>query len=79
MSYLKNVMFWRALIPSILFNFRNLPYNQAIKLPIWIYKMRNLGQSGKIVIESDFIHNGMIQLGFPRAATYPNNGITLEE
>ena len=76
MSYLKNVMFWRALIPSILFNFRNLPYNQAIKLPIWIYKMRNLGQSGKIVIESDFIHNGMIQLGFPRAATYPNNGIT---
>lgn len=66
----------RALIPSIIFNFKNLPFGQAIKLPIYVYKMRCLSQTGTISIESEHIHRGMIQLGFPRAATYPNNGIT---
>lgn len=31
---------------------------------------------GRIVIDSKSIKRGMIQLGFPRAATYPNSGIT---
>lgn len=73
---MKTIRFLRALVPSIIFNFRYLPFKQAVKLPILVYKMRLLRQSGKIVIECDHIHRGMIQLGFPRAATYPNNGIT---
>lgn len=66
----------RALIPSIIFNFRVLPFKQAIKLPILVYKMRLLSQKGKVTIESDNIRTGMIRLGFPRVATYQNNGIT---
>lgn len=76
MNYLKSKRFWIALIPSILFDFRYLPFKQAIKLPVWVYKMRLLSQRGIISIESDRIYSGMIQLGFPRCATYPNNGIT---
>lgn len=76
MSCLKSKRFWRALIPSVIFNFRNLPFHQAKRLPIWVYKMRCLSQKGIISIESNKIYPGMIQLGFPRAATYQNNGIT---
>lgn len=76
MNYLKKRQFWRALIPSLIFNFKYLPFNQAKKLPIWVYKMRCLSQKGSILIDCDKIYSGMIQLGFPRAATYPNTGIT---
>lgn len=76
MNYLNNRHFWRALIPSLIFNFKYLPFNQAKKLPIWVYKMRCLSQKGTILIDCDIIYSGMIQLGFPRAATYPNTGIT---
>lgn len=76
MKLIKNKKIWRALIPSLIFNFRYLPFRQAIKLPILVYKMKNLGQKGTISIESEKIYTGMICLGFPRAATYPNNGIT---
>lgn len=76
MKLWRDKKFWRALIPSIIFDFRYLPFNQAKKLPILVYKMKKLSQKGKIVIESDVIKTGMIQLGFPRASTYPNTGIT---
>ena len=76
LKYLKNPIYWRALFPTIIFNFRFLPFNQAVKLPIWVYKMRLLSQKGSISIKCDHLRTGMIQLGFPRCATYPNNGIT---
>lgn len=76
MRYWVKIRYLKALIPSLLFNFRNLPFRQARKLPIWVYKMRILSQKGTVKIECEHIHTGMIQLGFPRAATYPNNGIT---
>lgn len=66
----------RSLIPSIIFNLKYLPFKQAVKLPILVYKKRILSQKGKIVIENDHFYTGMIRLGFPRAATYPNTGIT---
>ena len=66
----------RALIPSVIFNFKYLPLKQAIRLPVMIYKPRFLALKGKVSIESDRISTGMIQLGFPRAATFPNSGIT---
>lgn len=73
---LKNKQFLRSLIPSIIFNLRYLPFNQAKKLPILVYKMKLLEKKGKIIIESEKIFKGMIQLGFPRAATFPDNGVT---
>lgn len=76
LKYLRNKRLWRALIPSIIFNFKYLPFKQAMKLPIWVYKLKVISQKGTISIDSDYIHSGMIQLGFPRAATYPNSGIT---
>lgn len=78
MKYLGNKTFWRALIPSLIFNFKNLPFNQAKKLPIWVYKMRCLSQKGKIIIDSDNIHTGMVRLGFFTSALYPDAGITIQ-
>lgn len=72
---LVNPRMWRAIMPSVLFNLRNLPLNQAIRMPIWVYKMRLISQKGTIVIDCRHVYTGMILLGFPRAATYPNNGI----
>lgn len=73
---MKKMQFLRAFIPSLIFNFKYLPIKQAVKLPIWIYKAHLLELGGSVSIESDDIHSGMIQLGFPRAATYPDNGFT---
>lgn len=75
MKLLRNKYYRHALIPSVFFNLKYLPFKQALKLPILVYKMRLLSQEGEIVIDSDKIYTGMIQLGFPRAATFPNNGI----
>ena len=76
LKYLKNPIYWRALFPTIIFNLRFLPFNQAVKLPIWVYKMRLLSRKGSISIKCDHLRTGMIKLGFPRSAVYPNNGIT---
>lgn len=66
----------RSFFPSLVFNLKYLPFKQAKKLPIRVYKMRSLSKKGRIVIESENIYKGMIQLGIPRAAVFPNNGIT---
>lgn len=73
---MKRLQLLRALIPSIIFNFKYLPFRQAVKLPVLVYKARFLSLKGRVIIESDKIHRGMIKLGFPTAATYPNSGIT---
>lgn len=51
------------LIKTILFNFKALPFRQAIKLPIYIYKNTIIVSIGKIYIDSDRIHKGMIRIG----------------
>ncbi|MBR3982109.1 MAG: hypothetical protein IKJ90_02135 [Bacteroidaceae bacterium] len=63
---------------TIYFNFRYLPFKQAVKLPIWLYKPKMIKCKGQIVIDSDEIHTGMIQLGFNRAHAYPHSGIYWE-
>lgn len=68
----------KALIPSIIFNFRYLPFKQAIKLPILVYKPHFLKLGGAVVIESEKIYHGMIKLGFFTSAIYPNTGITFK-
>ncbi len=65
----------RSLLPTLFFNFRFLPFEQAIKLPIILYKPHFAKLSGKIRIDSNRIYPKMIMLGRNRIPFYPNNGV----
>lgn len=65
----------RYLHQTIWFNFHYLPFKQAIKLPIFVYRMKMVNMSGSITIDSDRIGRGMIKLGFYDVSVYPNTGI----
>ena len=65
------------LLPSLWFNLKYLPFKQAIKLPILLYRPTFLRLKGSVVIESDDIRFGMIKLGLFTSAVYPNSGITI--
>ena len=69
---------FKYILHSIYFNFHYLPIKQAIRLPIILYKPELLSLKGKIIIESNDIHFGMIRLGFRNVGIYPNTGITYE-
>lgn len=64
-------------IQTIWFNLRYLPFNQAIKLPILLYKPRFITCKGIVRIEGK-IKTGMIRLGFPTVPLYSNSGIVWE-
>ena len=64
-----------ALIPSLFFNFWYLPFKQAIKLPIIIYKPKFSKLKGRVRIEAPDIKFGMIRLGMFITNQYPNTGI----
>ena len=71
----------RYIIPTLYFNFHYLPFRQAVRLPIVLYKPHLLACKGKIRLEPEDgrIHHGMIRLGFRQVSLYPNNGITWED
>ena len=71
-------MYIRMLFPSLWFNIKYLPFKQAIKLPILLYKPTFLALKGSVVIDSDDIRFGMIKLGMFTSAVYPNSGITIK-
>lgn len=66
----------QALLPTIFFNFRYLPFKQAMKLPIWLYKPHFISLKGSVKIDTGEVYPGMIRLGFLTATTYPDNGFT---
>lgn len=66
-----------SLIPSIIVCFRYLPFKQAIKLPILVYKAKFINWKGKILIDAPKIEFGMIKLGFLTATPFPNTGIII--
>lgn len=66
----------RAFFPTIYFNFRYLPFRQALKLPIWIYKPHFISLKGSVIIDTAKIHPGMIRIGFLTATAYPNFGFS---
>lgn len=68
----------RSILKTIYFNFHYLPFKQACRLPIILYKPKLLAMSGDLKIESDTIKTGMIVLGKNNVSIYPNNGITFE-
>ena len=63
---------------SIYFNFRYLPFKQALRLPILLYKPILIKCKGTVTIESDNIRFGMIHLGFMTTSLFPNSGIVWE-
>lgn len=65
-----------ALPSTIYFNFRNLPFHQAKKLPIILYHAKILGK-GKYRIEGE-VRTGMIQLGYPYVSIFKEKGIIVE-
>lgn len=71
----RNVL--RSIIPTIYFNFHYLPFKQAVKLPILLYKPQLKRMNGKIKIDGN-LKFGMIRLGFPIVSLYPNSGILYE-
>lgn len=59
----------------IYFNFRYLPFKQAVRLPVWII-WRHPGRfRGKVVIDAPKIKSGMIQIGH-RVCLYYKKGIS---
>lgn len=68
----------RSIFPSIYFNFRYLPFKQAIRLPILLYKPKFYNLKGSITIDSPHISLGMVLWGFNNVSLYPNTGIHIE-
>ena len=62
---------------TIWFNFHYLPWRQAVKLPIFLYRAKILRAKGSITISGD-ISTGMIRLGEPTVSLYPNGGVICE-
>lgn len=67
----------RNFIYTIFFNFRYLPLKQAVLLPIWLYKPSCCGK-GRIVIESNRVFPGMIELGSNQVMLYSNSGVRIQ-
>lgn len=68
----------RSIIQSIFFNFHYLPFKQAIKLPILLYKPQFVNLKGQVIISTPTVKTGMIRLGVKMVPIYPNNGIIFE-
>ena len=64
-----------ALVPSLFFCLKYLPFRQAIKIPIIIYNPHYYCMRGKVIIDSPVITFGMIRLGIFITNQYPNSGI----
>lgn len=66
------------LLKSIYFNFKFLPFKQAIKLPILLAKPHFIKLKGEVRIEADHISTGMIRMGALINTCNPNNGISFD-
>lgn len=69
----------RSLHKTIFFNFHYLPFKQAIRLPILLYKPKLLKCKGHVSFDSSVkIKTGIVRWGFYDVSIYPNSGITYE-
>ena len=76
----EKIKYVRSILSSLYFNFHYLPFYQAIRLPILLYKPHLLSCKGSISIcpEEGGVFPGMIKLGFRKVSIYPNNGFLWE-
>lgn len=77
---LKNLWLLRFLPHILFFNFKMLPFNQAVKLPIWLYKPKFGKLTGAVVLDIPLkdVKMGMIKLGEFSVNIYPNSGVMLD-
>lgn len=53
-------------LKTLWFNFRTLPFRQAVRLPVWIYgRVSFVSLRGRVEIRAERISPAMIHLGFP--------------
>ena len=70
LSFLKAI--WRANPKTIYFNFRYLPWRQAIRFPFWISSRTYLRKTeGNITINGE-LHTGMIRIGYGDIGIFDN-------
>lgn len=62
---------------TIWFNFHYLPWRQAVKLPIFLYRGKILRAKGSITLTGN-VYTGMIRLGERGVSLYPNSGLVWE-
>jgi len=70
--YKKIIDYWRFLPKSIYYNFRHLPFSQAIHLPIIVSNGVSFNVNGLIKIDSEIISFGMIKIGFAQSEFFSN-------
>lgn len=65
--------------PAILyFNFKMLPFKQAIKLPFDFWgKVKFVNLSGKVILDTDDIRRGMICIGLNHSTLFPSYTSTI--
>lgn len=73
----KTGLYIRLVCYSAVFNFRHLPFSQACRMPILLFKPHLKNNSGKFIIDAP-IKFGMIKLGMHIVSIFPNKGIMLE-
>lgn len=67
----------RAFFPSLVFNLLHLPLRQAWKVPVFLYKAKLRGNSGKFIIRGR-VKTAMVRLGRNVVDIYPDSGIVLQ-
>lgn len=68
--------FW-YIFHSIYFNFKMLPFRQALKLPILLIRPKFFSLRGKIIIDDRICRFGLVKMGGWGCKAYPNTGIKL--
>lgn len=72
------IIFVHNWIAILYFNFKKLPFKQAIKLPFdFYYKVRFKNLKGKIIIKNENIHRGMIKIGGRGSEMFPRNPVII--
>ncbi len=73
----KNRWILRFIFKTIYINFHYLPFNQACRLPILLYKTKLIECRGSVTIEGP-VKFGMIKLGTFKVSIFPNTGFKFE-
>ena len=66
------------IVKTIYFNFKYLPVRQAIKIPIYIHNVKFMSMKGRVIIDSQKIHRGMVSMGFWGLYVMPNTPLVWE-
>ena len=67
-----------SIIKTIYFNFKYLPFNQAIHLPILLFSPKFLRLGGSISLECSKVSFGMVQMGYAMIPLFPKDGVILQ-